>query len=347
MKTRIKFFTLVIIALFTTSGIVSAIEKTKEYNEKWPISEVSSLDISNKFGEVKVANEGGSEVTINVLITVEAGNESAAEKLLDQINVAFTKSGTTIKAVTNIDNGFKSQREFSIDYIINVPENKNLRITNKYGNTFVNKLHANGNFDISYGSFSANELLTPENGTMKLDLAYGNASIDEATVLEAEISYSPVSIDRVKKLTIDSKYSQLSGDNAGDVVIDSRYDQFSFGQVESLSAETKYSHIDMDKLTSSLKIDAGYGSIQVDEVSPDFESISISNSYGQISLGLNNASYTVDATCQYCGISYPEDNFQGNKINENNTREIKGTVGSVNGGSVTIESRYGDIRLRD
>ena len=347
MKTKVKFLTLTMITLFIGCNFVSAEEKTKEYHEKWAVSEINSLEVINKFGEIKVVNEGGSEITIDVEITVEAGNEAAADKLLGMLDVNFSKSGSTLKAETSIDSGFKSQKKFSIDYTINIPSDKNLKISNQYGNTLVNKLNANGNFNIKYGSFAANNLQKPANGTMKLDLAYGNASVDEANDLDVDVSYSPISVDLVKKLNLVSKYSQISIDKAGEVIVDSKYDQLSFDQVESLSCETKYSHIDIDKLSKNLKVEAGYGSVKVDEVSSDFALITITNSYGQISLGLDDADYSVDANCQYCGISYPENRFQGNKIKENNTREISGKVGSGIGGRVTIKSRYGDIKLKD
>ncbi len=120
-----------------------------------------------------------------------------------------------------------------------------------------------------------------------------------------------------------------------------------FDKIESLTSTTKYSHIDIDNLTKSLKIETGYGSVKVDEVAPDFDAISITNSYGQISLGLGDASYSVDASCQYCGISYPENDFKGNKMKDNNTREINGKVGNGSGGTIMIKSRYGDIKLKD
>ncbi len=230
MKTKITFLALTMITLFITSNLVTAQEKTKEFHEKWPVSEIKSLNISNKFGEVKVVNEGGSDITIDVVVTVDAATENAADKMLDLIDVEFNKSGSTLNAETTIDNDFKSQKKFSIDYKINVPPDKNLTISNKYGNTIVNKLNANGNFNIDYGNFSANNLQTPENGSMKLDLAYGNASIDDATDLEVEVSYSPISIDNVKTLNVNSKYSQLRVDVAGTVVAESKYDQYTFRQ---------------------------------------------------------------------------------------------------------------------
>ncbi len=347
MKTKIKFLVITAVILFLTGNLAMAEEKTKEFHEKWPVSEVGSLDISNKFGEVKVVNEGGSDVTIDIVVTVDAANENAADKLLDMIDVSFNKSGKTVKVETSIDNGFKSQRKFSIDYKINVPSDKNLKVSNKYGNTFVNKLNANGDFDIKYGSFSANDLQTPENGSIKLEVEYGKVSIDNATDLDVNIGYTPTSIDKVNKLKLDSKYSQISIDEAGTVNSDSKYDQFSFNKVGSITSTAKYTHIVIDKLTTFLKIETGYGSVRVDEVSPNFESISITNSYGQISLGLDDASYSVDANCEYCGISYPEDNFKGNKMKDNNTREIEGKVGTGNGGTIVIKSRYGDIKLKD
>ena len=345
MKTRITFLALLLFATLIVGKQAGAEEKTKEYYEAWTAGSVKALEISNKYGQVKVLNNRSDSVTINVIITVEAANESKADELLGDINVSFKKSGTTVSAVTSLDNNFKSQRKFSIDYEINVPSDKNLTVSNKYGDTFVNKLNANGSFDIKYGSFSANELVAPENGTMKLDMAYGNGSIDEAGDFEAIIAYSPLSMDEVGNLKMESKYSQISIDNAGETVIDSKYDKFSFDNLKSLNLTSKYSHISIDKLSGNLKVESGYGSVKVDEIASDFGNIDITNSYGQIELGLDDASYTVDASCSYCGISYPQDNFKGNRIKENNSSEINGTVGN-GGGKVTIKSRYGDIKLK-
>jgi len=267
--------------------------------------------------------------------------------LLDDLNVSIRKSGSTVKAETSIDNNFKSNRKFSIDYEINVPSDKDLSISNKYGNTFVNKLNANGNFEIKYGNITANQLMAPAQGSMKLDLGYGNASIDAANDLEANVAYSPFSIDEVKNLKIDSKYSQISVDKAGTVTSESKYDKYSFDEIESFTSTMKYTHVNIDKLNSGLKVDAGYGSVKVDEVAPDFESVSITSSYGQVSLGLDDASYSIDANCSYCGISYPSDEFKGNRIKENNSTEINGQVGSASGGKIMIRSRYGDIKLND
>lgn len=344
MKRVFKLVVAIFVVGVLTAGTTTfAEEKTKEYHQTWVATSIQNLEITNKFGEVKVVNKGGSEITIDVIVTVEARNEKKADDLLAKIKVEFRKSGSTVKAATSIANNFKSQREFSIDYVVNIPSGKNLKISNKYGNTIVNSVTGNAYFDIQYGNFSANELTGEK---VKIALAYGNADIVSGGNIEAQVKYSPISFGEIKNLKIESKYSDITIEQGKDIQIESKYDKLDFEEVESVTASTKYSHLRIDELAKSLKIETGYGSVKVDQVAPDFEFISITNSYGQISLGLDDASYSVDANCKYCGISYPEDEFAGDRIKENNERMIKGKIGTGSGGKVMVRSQYGDIKLR-
>jgi hypothetical protein len=80
----------------------------------------------------------------------------------------------------------------------------------------------------------------------------------------------------------------------------------------------------MEELAESLNLDAGYGGIRIGKVDNGFNNINVTSSYGQVALGLNNASYSIDANCAYCGISYPESNFQeikSMKITPNHQRQ--------------------------
>lgn len=342
-----KTIVVLIVLSLTATGTTKAEEKQQEYHEAWPVQQVSALNVNNKFGEVRINNSGGSEVTIDVVVTVEAANERKANELLEMIEISMNKRGSTVYAETSIANNFKSQRKFSIDYTINIPSDKHLRIENKYGNTIVNRLEANGVFLIKYGNFTANELNTPAGGELLLDLKYGNGSIGEASHLTAEVGYSPLSIESLHSLHMESKYSSIEVGTAGNIQLESKYDKLDFEEVDTVSTNTKYSNLKIRKLNNSLNIESGYGGVRVAEVDPNFEFISISNSYGQISLGLDNAHYDVDAKCRYCGISYPNDAFTGNQIKENNTYQIVGKIGNLPGGKVKIESQYGEIKLSD
>jgi len=231
--------------------------------------------------------------------------------------------------------------------VVNIPADKNLKISNRYGNTVVGELTGNGNFVVKYGNFTAYDLNTPESGTLDLNLAYGNANIGSASFINANISYSPITIEEIKKLKINSKYSTINVEEGDAINAVSRYDKYNCEEINSLTADSKYTHFRITELAKSLKVEAGYGSVKVGEVANDFDIIDITNSYGQISLGLDDAEYMLDASCSYCGISYPEDEFSGDRIKENNSRTVKGKIGSGSGGKVMVTSRYGEIRLRD
>ncbi len=346
MKPKVRTFTALLITCLLIAGTtVRAEEKTKEYNESWPVNSVETLEINNRFGEVRVTDKGGNNVTIDVLVTVEASNERRAQELLDLINVSFNKTGNTVTAETHISRSFSSRQSFSIDYEVNIPTDKNLDITNKYGNTLVNVLNADGTFDIQYGNITINELNTPDNGTAELNLAYGKSNIQSARNITVTVQYSSMNFGSLNDLKLNSKYTKVYIDKVGSVNAESKYDTFDFEVVRSLKASTKYTNIKIEELAESLNLDAGYGGIKVDKVDNNFKDISVTSSYGQVALGMEDASYSIDASCNYCGISYPENNYSGDKISENHTKIIKGKVGNDSGGSVFIKSRYGEIKL--
>jgi len=215
MKMMFKITSLLI--LVTLLGSVKttlAVEKTKKYHESWSASSVETLDISNKFGEVKFKNDGGAEITIDVIVTVEASSDSKANELLNKIDVNFSKSGNVVKAVTSIENNFRSQRSFSIDYTVNAPSDKNLRVANKYGNVVVNRLTGTGEFDVQYGNITAVSL---KGVSTRLNLAYGKGNIDETGDLETDISYSNISFGETGDLRLNSKYSTVDLDKAKNI----------------------------------------------------------------------------------------------------------------------------------
>jgi len=345
MKPTFKIAALfILVILMGASYTTLAIEKTKKYHEAWPESSIENLRISNKFGEIKFKNDGGTEITIDVNVTVESSNESRADDILRKINVSINKNGKTVEAETTLDGNFNGNNRFSIDYIVNVPASKNLWVSNKYGNVVVNQLNAKGEFDVQYGNISAVSL---KGNDITIDLAYGKGNIESGNDMKIDISYSNISVGEIGNLTLESKYSSVDLDKAKNIRAESKYDKFDFDAAESVTAVTKYTQIKIGKLSKSFKIDNGYGGIKIESIDPMFESISITNSYGQISLGLNNASYTIDANCQYCGISYPEERFKGNRMKEDNRSSLNGKIGSAGGGTVKIDSRYGQIKLNE
>jgi hypothetical protein len=341
MKQKFNFF-IILLAAWLISSSAAGEEFTKKFNQSWPAAGVETLSISNKFGEVKVNNDGVSTITVEVVVTAE-GSERKAKEILDEISVSFGKDGNTATAVTKIAEGFRTNGSFSIDYTVNIPAEKNLVIQNKYGNTVLNKVTGTANLEIAYGNLTANSLT---GSSTKLDLSYGKADVQAMSKAEVMVAYSKLFLGSGTTLKLDSKYSGFNAEKLEDLWVSSKYDSFSIGEINLLEGTSKYTNYKIAHLNKKLKLETGYGTVRVEQIPAGFELLDVRSSYGQISLGIDeNAGYEIDAKCDYCDISYPKDKFKGNRISENTSQSVSGKVASGSPGRINVVSRYGNIKL--
>jgi len=91
------------------------------------------------------------------------------------------------------------------------------------------------------------------------------------------------------------------------------------------------------------------GSISIDYVPQDFESIDLDTRYTGTRIGIDkNADYRLTGKTSYSSIKFNEDNFVVKKrIIENNSSEIEGIIGDEKSAKATvnISTSYGSVRL--
>jgi len=339
-------FNLTIALLIFSTMLASAVgaDYTKQYRKGWTKSSVTALKIINKFGEVKINDTGGDSVTIKVIITIDNPSSSRAKELLDKIRITFDKSGGLITAETEIEDNFRSKQSFSINYLVNIPKDRELNITNRYGNVIVNELEAKGYFEVNYGSMTAGKMKAPAGNPVQIIVNYGKADLETINDANLEFKYSKLYADEINNLVLDTKYSTVNIHKTGHLTLDSKYDGFSIDEIGSLKSISKYTNYKIGLLTESIDLDTGYGSVRIAKVGAKFNKIRIINSYGGINIGLNELNYKLKAECDYCDVNYPEDRYKGNKIRDNHRFTLDGNVGNGTA-EVSITSRYGGVKL--
>ncbi len=338
-------FKLLILFLGLSYITAQADDYTRNEHASYLKSQVQALDVTNKFGTITINDFGGDSVVVDVLISLENTNEKKAEALLDQIQINMRRVGNVLNLETVINDDFKTKGNFSIDYTINIPADRDLTVTNKFGNVVLNNLNAKGAFNISYGNMNAGNLEAPGGNKINLDIAYGKADIESVNYLLADVKYSKLFIGEAQTIQAESKYSGLNIEEIGELVLESKYDGVNIDEIANLKANSKYTNYSIEKLKQSLILDTQYGSVRINEVAESFENIEMTNSYGGIELGLNNADYFIDAVCDYCDIKYPETEFEGNREKRDHSFSLQGTIGSQSNRKVSIKSRYGGIKL--
>ncbi len=341
MKTQNFSLILLLLTLFILP--VQAEKTTKRIYKSFPVSQVAKLELSNKYGNIQIDENRKDSVVINVEVWVD-GSGSRAQRLLDNIDVNISNSGNTVSATTDFRNDFdNNSREFSIDYQISVPADRDLNVTQKYGSVNMNNLTGKGIFDIKYGDLKAKNLLSPE---LTIEIAYSKATIETSRDLNLTIRYSKIALSKADNLKIDSRYSGLNMGDCKDISLDSKYDDIKFKTINSITASSMYTGYKVDQILTSLTLTNGYGDFSVGAIPGSFKSINVSSRYATIRLGIEpGASYRLDGNVRYCDLKHPTGKL--NRSREDTSYEVHGTVGEFESpkSTVKIESSYGNVSL--
>ncbi len=341
MKTR--NFKLIIVLLLLLTFQAQAERTKKKIYKSFPVSQVTKLELSNKYGNIQIDDNRKDSVVISVEVWVE-GSGSRAQRVLDNIDVNINKTGSTVSGITDMHSDFtNNSREFSIDYIVSIPADRALTVTQKYGTVNMNNLTGTGVFDIKYGEIRAKNLLSP---SLIMNIAYSKGSIEATKDFTLSIKYSKITLEKGDNLKIESRYSGLTIGDCRDLTIDSKYDDYTVKTINNLTCNSMYTGYKIDQVFSSLALTNGYGNFTVSAIPTGFKSIKVSSRYASIRLGIaSGASYRLDGTVRYCDLKHPNGKLNRNK--EDNNYEVHGTVGESDStkSTVDIESSYGNVSL--
>lgn len=349
---------LIFLILFTITVNVNATKEefSKNIEKEYDANIFKSLEIINKYGEIRILDWDKPLIHIDVKITVQHDDQAKADKLLNMINIEFSEQGDQLKAVTQIDNKFGTSRgwfdssedkDFRIDYQVTLPKNLAVKLENKYGNIFINELTGPVEINLKYGDLNINNLgRGDEKPFNQITLAYGKANIEECNWLNFTLSYSKASFQTCRTLIVISKYSKLKIDKVSTIAGESAYDGYSIQNMDNFVITGKYSDYDINQVSKKISTETKYTKLQVAQIPSSFESINVDNDYGKISLGIDPAAcYELNANVRYAKINYP-DNGRVSHISQGNETKVTGYVGNEKCDSkVTINSSYGGVNL--
>ncbi|HBE43712.1 MAG TPA: hypothetical protein DDW27_21470 [Bacteroidales bacterium] len=356
-KSAYKSVILLLTAIILSAGLNAQQELKKEYSKKYTVTPSMRLDLNNRYGDIDIQTSETDRIVIDVKVTLRHPNRERAERFLSYIDVEFREESDRISVKTVFDDKFSfsgwsgDSRRFSIDYNVKMPEEMNLALTNRYGNTVLDDLAGQVSADIKYGNLTASKLSRGnEKPINNINLAYGKGSVEEAGWLNAVLRYcGNFTIQKSQALLLDSRYSKVQIGTTSSVVGDTKYDNLRIDKINNLVLESGYTDINIGTLTKKLNFDVAYGSFSVDRVPEGFESIEVESRYTGVRLGIDeSASYKLKGKVSYGGLKFNENNYRNIKrIVENTSTTVEGIIGNEESPAayVTIDSSYGTIRL--
>ena len=334
----------------------------KRITRDFSIQSNGRVELSNKYGNIDIAIGASNKVKIDVLISVTAGTEKKAQEAVDRITVEFAEGNNRISARTEIEtsSGWTSwfntgNVSMNINYQVEVPADVYLDLQHKYGNIYLETTDRDITIDLAYGDLKLGDI----NAKLDLDMAYSDGSISQIKDGDLVLAYSDLEMEDGKSVRMDAKYSDiksgtfasldmtsaysdLHGISIGDIHYNGKYDDFVVEQVGQIDAETGYTGIVIGELMKGGKFDMRYGELNVSRVHRGFSRIDINTSYTGVELEFNpDASFTLDAETNYCGIRHDDLKVSEN-IEKSSSKILKASRGS-GGGQVYARMNYGEL----
>jgi len=351
MKTliRITIFALLLILLLGIKGAKAHDEYTKVIKKEFPIPSDGQLIINNKFGKVHCNNWEKNAISFEITVTVEASDEKAAAKLLDQIDFIFNINPTQVEAKTRFgENGSRGKSRMKIDYMVYMPAVINLNLTNNFGDIFINEVTGKTKINLGYGNLEVNKLGNSDN---QLEIEFSKANVNWMKGAVVILKYSGMDIRYAGSLYLDSKFSNLDAGNIISMNMNFEGGALDMESSSTVKSKSKFSDLDIGRLEKTLNLDIQYGSCKIHEMPSDFASIIVNNKFGAVTIGLDEkANYQLDAELKFCDLDYSSGTSKFSYRSVSPTEKVlKGVIGVGNenpAAKVQVRSEYGNVALK-
>jgi hypothetical protein len=343
MKQNIKI--MMFIVAYVLVALNGNSQPVKKIYYGWSLSDVSKLEIENKFGTIYFHETTTDSVTIEATFDIDNLSKNNAEYLANQVIFDIKKSGQIVFSKTSFTDNFKTSQDFEIIFTIRIPKNLELKINNSYGDVYLPDITKNATINIEYGNLQAGNINTGSDYT-NISVKYGKISFNNAQKLEAQIHYGELTCTKIDDAIIESQYSIVKIDTTNKITISSNFDDINIRQTNNLEITSNYSRFAIEKIVESLQIKMKHGNFIANAVSESFKDIKIENIYGDMYLQMPaGISYFIDSETYYSDLKFPN----GIIINQNITKDFiraKTKIGNDETQSrVQIKSRFGSVHL--
>jgi len=353
---------ILILLCLTQSFYGQQFSEKRTFRKLIPVNNEMTLEINNKYGSIHILTSNSDTVSIRAEVEASAQNQERIHKMLNGITVNISETTYLIRAQTDfsrtIDMLFENfkgmtnklipyESRMQIDYFIEAPEILNIRITNKYGDVYLENTKGSFSLDLSNGSFQANSI----SKTAQMKLNFCDAAINRINEGTIDASFSEVVIGESENLAISSVSTKFDLKKNNVLDTKSRRDKYFIGNVRYLRGNSYFSDYRIENLENEIKLDSKYGSIHADYISKNCETINITSGYTDIYLTFDaSLSYNLDVRHTNAFLALPEGKAMVEEEVFNEEKKEYMTFGRVgkNPGrlKVIIEANRGNIYLK-
>ena len=354
-----KYFNyLLVFALLVTTSLFAGENNFKErvrreVKETFSVNPNALLEVNNSYGDLNITTWNNNTIDITVEIIVEGRSKSRIEDKLDDIEISFSASPQKVVANTDIEDSWGrglfsfDNIHMEINYTIKMPVNGSVDLSNDYGAILLDQLNGKAVISCDYGKMILGEL-NGEDNELSFDYT-NNSTIEYLRSGKINADYSGFEVGEAERISLNADYTNARFEAIGDLNFNMDYGKLNLGEVTAVKGSSDYTSILIDELIKNLKITSDYGSIRINDVSKDFETIDLNLEYISTQIGVNpNSSFNFELDLEYCSFSSQLPLNYQQKIQEMGEKYFSGSYNSKGqtSGTITIEAEYGSLKFK-
>lgn len=250
-------------------------QASKTIRKSFPISNDTYIDLSNRYGDIEIQNWEKDSVRFEININVNTRSKNEGQDLINKIKCEFSSSESFVIAKTNPALGSStlsksyqdlktgllgSDDRMSVDIKVYLPQKNDLKISNRFGNVYMNDWDGMLELELYHGDFRAKKLKDVKSITLK----YGKMKIIELDKTNLFLTGAKlVDITKAKELEITSSSSEIEITDIDILNISSKHDEYEIENLKEMSGKATLSQIKIDYLDLNMKLKAKYGSAKI------------------------------------------------------------------------------------
>lgn len=364
MKTLYKttIFILLVLVGFTSEAKhkKGKYTKKKEISNSYAVGNNFNLMVDNVYGEVRIETWDKNEVSYQINIVSNGDNMEKVQQRLNDIHIGVDESKSKLSLITHIDNKKRNSSTFTalvkswfngesnstrshieINYVIRLPKEANLDLTNDYGFIYIDETKGNTRINSDYGGVMADALLSSSN-VINLDYSSGS-DIVHMRQAEVNLAYSSIHLHHVGFLDLAADYCTTKIDSIKDLTFNIDYGSIAVNRGRKIKGNADYVQVKIGEVEEFVDVNLSYGGVKINHIKKGFSLANIQADYATIKVGIDySEEFVLDISTNYANIKGVQDftsvhkdndDYRGYNKNKDTTKRV-----SINAdyGSVSI-----------
>ncbi len=351
------------IALLLFSVQVSTAQKSvsKVVEERFPLTNKGELRLENKYGNITITGWEQNEVAVKIDIRVNHRKRDNAENLLGRIRPQITSGSDYVSIVSEISNkntGWFAdlfnrtnpidfdRSHVQIDYEVFLPKKAKLKVTNRFGDVFIEDWSGSLNTLIEHGDLWLGEDLNKADIILK----FGKIRARNLNYASLNLKNGELDMQDAKSLRINGSGTEMTVGTINSLELYSNKDDITLTEVGTLYGNLKFSTLNVERLSEDMDMTMKIADFRIAQIIAPETEIAIEQESSDISIQVTDFSHQFQATLEQGVVRLPKsfENVNSEMLDKGRKlRKIDATYGKDILGSIRINGLKGIVTLRE